>query len=137
MRFQTYGSYGTPFPTQSTVLTNVLPTQFETKDTSLHWDTLQGTSGESGIIVEGGSQEKTIRLERLFVGWGGLEIAGRMEVRASADKPLCVLFQTAPSGFLAVPIESVISIGDYGLRCANNSVEGEFAVTAYYYVEVP
>lgn len=109
----------------------------DTADQSLQWDTCNAPSGESGIIIQGESPNTAVRIIQLVTSWSGLEIAGRLEVRTNPDKPLCVLFQTAPSGTLTIPLtNSPILIGSYGLRCDNNSVGGEYAVTAYYHLEV-
>lgn len=133
MRFNTYGSpYAPPTPTI------VGATQFlnGSADKGLQWDTFNGPSGESGIIIQGVTPRSSIKLSQLVCSWGGLEMAGRLEVSANPDKVLAVLFQTAPTDTLTLPLnDSLITIGTYGLRCDNNSIGGEYAVTAYYHWE--
>lgn len=130
MRFQL--GTGAVYPTPPPAL--ALLGQFSNGgiNTDLQWDSFDGPSGESGIIIQGG----TLRLTQLVASWGGLEIAGRLEVSASPDKVLCVLFQTAPTGSLTVTLNSLLlHTESYGLRCSNSSVGGEYVVTAYYYLE--
>ena len=102
-------------------------------DTSLQWDLFDGPSGESGIIIPGVVEPQGVTLSQIVASWGGLNIAGRLEVRTNPDKPICVLFQTAPSGTLTVQLNDLpVNIESYGLRCDNSSVEGEYVVIIYY-----
>jgi len=130
MRFQTSALASFPPPPAGLLAARL-------NDTGLQWDMFDGPSGESGIIIQGGTPNKTVRITQLIASWGGLEIAGRLEVRSNPDKPLCVLFQTAPSGTLTVPLNDLpLTIGNFGLRCDNNGVEGNYVVIAYYHLEV-
>lgn len=131
MRFQTSALASFPPPPPALLAARL------NNATRLQWDMFDGPSGESGIIIQGGTPNKTVRITQLIASWGGLETAGRLEVRSNPDKTLVVLFQTAPSGTLTVPLNDLpLTIGDFGLRCDNNSVDGNYVMIAYYHLEV-
>lgn len=123
MKFQTYGSYEFP---PLTPPSRLLDSNFSTPLRS----TFDGNSGESGVIIQGGSPGETINLKKLLISWGSVETAGRLEI--SAEDIVTVVFLSAPSGFVSIDIEDLIVIDEYGLQCTNNSVGGEYVITAYY-----
>lgn len=138
MRFQlgTGAVYPTPppaFRTVSAFLTGIPPDTSLAVNTDLQWESFNGPSGESGIIIPGAGGQEGITLTQIVASWGSLETAGRLEVSSNPDKALLVLFQTAPSGVQTIPLSDLpLIISSYGLRCDNNSVGGEYNVTVFF-----
>lgn len=88
-------------------------------------------SGATAIVIPG-SRRLRILLTQLLVSWANLTAVGHLEIR-SHGKPAILMFQSGKDGQIVIPChDEQLFLGNYGLRSLNNSVGGEYAITANY-----
>ena len=131
MRFQNSSNVQLPSGTP----TFASPIQYAPNDTwTVRRVSVTEESGHSALIV-GGSKRLIITLQQLLVTWTGVTSAGKIEIRSPGVDPLPI-YQTAPAGQIVLPCYDEYRLLDrYGLRAANNSIGGEYSITAHYTVK--
>lgn len=95
----------------------------------------RGASGTSGILIKGENRRFTIILHNLIISWNNVKVLGRIEIHTPTSPELPIL-QSGSGGHLVIPCnDESIFLGRYGLRTVCNSVEGEYAVVAFYTIK--
>jgi hypothetical protein len=88
-------------------------------------------SGATSIIIPG-TKRLTILLEQLLISWSGLRVMGHFEIRTGQSNPV-LMYQSGRDGHIILPcFGEQLFLSRYGLRAFNNSLGGNYAITAYY-----
>lgn len=93
--------------------------------------TVDSPSGASAIVIPG-SRRLRVLLKQLVFSWAGITAIGHFEIRSPTTEPL-IVYQSGNSGQVIIPcFDEDLFLGRYGLRAQNNSVNGDYAINAYY-----
>jgi hypothetical protein len=96
--------------------------------------TVGNKSGSPAVLIQGESTRLIITLHQLIMSWNNVTVFGHIEVRAYDNQP--ILIYQGESGYLVIPcFDERVYIGKHGLRVSNNSIGGDYSVTAYFSLE--
>lgn len=120
MRFQSSQAFTTPIPTPTMGVVGALIPP---------WTVVSEPSGTTGIMAD--TVNQMVLITGLLITWSGVTTAGELDINIGSGSTPIIIHQSTGGGSINLPMNTLVDLGTYGIQVTNNSVGGNYSVTAF------